>query len=179
MTSDLTVLAVARWPEPGDAAPPPLPGYVVSSFNPLVAAVADRCLRRRHGEPPTPADIGDRTAMVIVSASGDAVSQAHVHAAVGAGERVGPLFFFQSAPNSVAGHVAARWGLRGPVVCVRPIGSPRATALAQAELLFRDGDADLALLVLAEQAASHDSAEALLVTNAGASHRAMSTEGAP
>ena len=46
------------------------------------------------------------------------------------GDRVGPLLFFQSVPNAVAGHVAARWGLTGPVVCLsgrrRPgSGSPR------------------------------------------------------
>ena len=58
----------------------------------------------------------------------------------------------RSVPNSVAGHVAARWGLGGPVVCLAPTGDPRAVGTAEAELLLHDGDADRALLVLIEQA---------------------------
>ncbi|WP_371687548.1 beta-ketoacyl synthase chain length factor [Micromonospora sp. KC721] len=140
------VLAEARWPEPGDGSPPPLPGFVHSSFAPLVAAVAGRCLRRR--TPPA----GSRCAVVLVSAAGDRPSADHVRATVAAGGRIGPLFFFQSVPNSVAGHVAARWGLDGPVVCLSPTGNPRADAVAEAELLLHDGDADVALLVLVEHA---------------------------
>ncbi|KAB1142328.1 hypothetical protein F6X68_21190 [Micromonospora sp. AMSO12t] len=146
----LTVLAEAAWPEPGDGAPPPVPGYVHSSFPPLVAAVAERCLTRAYGRRPAPD--GERTAVVLVSAAGDRASAAHVRATVAAGGRPGPLFFFQSVPNSVAGHVAARWGLGGPVLCLAPTGDPRAEGTAEAELLLHDGDADRALLVLIEQA---------------------------
>jgi hypothetical protein len=118
-----TVLAWARWPEPGDGDPPPVAGFVVSAFNPLVAAVADRCLRRRHGRRPAPARPGADTAVVLVSASGDRASAEHVGRVVAAGERPGPLLFFQSVPNSVVGHVAARWGLGGPVVCLCPVAA--------------------------------------------------------
>ncbi|MEU5942179.1 beta-ketoacyl synthase chain length factor [Micromonospora sp. NPDC047548] len=144
------VLAEARWPEPGDGPPPALPGFVHSPFHPLVAAVADRCLTRRYG--PRPAPAGTRCALVLVSAAGDRPSGAHVRATVAAGGRVGPLFFFQSVPNSVAGHVAARWELDGPVVCLSPTGDPRADGTAEADLLLYDGDADEALLVLIEEA---------------------------
>lgn len=129
---------------------PPVPGFVHSDFAAVVAAVADRCLSRRYGEGPLPA--GNRTAVVLVSASGDRASAEHVRATVAAGGRVGPLFFFQSVPNSIAGHVAARWGLDGPVVCLSPTGEPHADGTAGAELLLYDGDADQALLVLIEQA---------------------------
>ncbi|WP_432953716.1 beta-ketoacyl synthase chain length factor [Micromonospora haikouensis] len=148
----LRVLARACWPEPGDAAPPTLPGFVHSQFSPVVAAVADRCLTRRHGERPAPEPAGGRTAVLLVSAAGDRASADHVHATVAAGGRPGPLFFFQSVPNSVAGHVAARWGLGGPVVCLAPTGDPLAEGTAEAELLLSDGDADEALLILIEQA---------------------------
>ncbi|MFE9202299.1 beta-ketoacyl synthase chain length factor [Micromonospora sp. NPDC007230] len=160
-TSGLRVLAEARWPEPGDGSPPPVPGFVHSAFPPLVAAVADRCLTRRHGARPVPA--GTRTAVVLVSASGDRASAEHVRATVAAGGRIGPLFFFQSVPNSVAGHVAARWGLDGPVVCLSPTGQPRADGTAEAELLLYDGDADEALLVLIEQAPDGTPGEATAV----------------
>ncbi|MFC8849692.1 MULTISPECIES: beta-ketoacyl synthase chain length factor [unclassified Micromonospora] len=148
----MRVLARARWPEPGDAAPPTLPGFVHSQFSPVVAAVADRCLTRRHGDRPAPEPAGGRTAVVLVSAAGDRASADHVHATVAAGGRPGPLFFFQSVPNSVAGHVAARWGLGGPVVCLAPTGDPVAEGTAEAELLLSDGDADEALLIVIEQA---------------------------
>ncbi|MFC0006512.1 beta-ketoacyl synthase chain length factor [Micromonospora siamensis] len=142
------VLARAAWPEPGDAAPPPLPGFVHSPFHPLVAAVAQRCLSRRpEGTAP-----GERTAVVLVSARGDRPSAEQVRTAVAGGARVGPLFFFQSVPNSVAGLVAARHGLRGPVVCLAPTGDPQADGTAEVDLLLYDGDADEALLVLIEQA---------------------------
>ncbi|MCX4390679.1 beta-ketoacyl synthase chain length factor [Micromonospora peucetia] len=146
----LTVLAEAAWPEPGDGAPPRVPGYLHSSFPPLVAAVAERCLTRAYGRRPAPD--GERIAVVLVSAAGDRASAAHVRATVAGGGRPGPLFFFQSVPNSVAGHVAARWGLGGPVLCLAPTGDPRAEGTAEAELLLHDGDADRALLVLIEQA---------------------------
>ncbi|SCF22573.1 Beta-ketoacyl synthase, N-terminal domain [Micromonospora viridifaciens] len=159
------MLAEARWPEPGDGGPDPVPGFVHSVFAPLVVAVAERCLARRYGRRPAPA--GNRTAVVLVSASGDRASAEHVRATVAAGGRVGPLFFFQSVPNSVAGHVAARWGLDGPVVCLSPTGDPRADGIAEAELLRYDGDADEALLVLVEQAPDGTPGEAVAVLLGG------------
>ncbi|MGW5673336.1 beta-ketoacyl synthase chain length factor [Micromonospora sp. NPDC003776] len=154
-------VAEGRWPEAGDGAPPGVPGFVHSDFAPVVVAAADRCLSRHYGEGPLPA--GNRTAVVLVSASGDRASARHVRAAVAAGGRIGPLFFFQSVPNSVAGHVAARWGLDGPVVCLSPTGEPRAEGTAEAELLLYDGDADQALLVLIEQASDGTPSTAVAV----------------
>lgn len=159
----LRVLAEAHWPEPGDDAPPTVPGFVHSTFPPLVVAVADRCLTRRYGTAPAPTQPGARTAVVLVSASGDQASATHVHDTVARGGRPGPLFFFQSVPNSVAGHVAARWGLGGPVICLSPVADPAADAAAEAELLLHDGDADEALLVLIEQTAHGDHAVAVLL----------------
>ncbi len=159
------MLAEARWPEPGDGAPAAVAGFVYSGFAPLVVAVADRCLGRRYSERPLPA--GNRTAVVLVSASGDRASAEHVRATVAGGGRVGPLFFFQSVPNSVAGHVAARWGLDGPVVCLSPTGDPRADGLAEAELLRYDGDAHEVLLVLVEQTSDGTPDEAVAVLLGG------------
>jgi 3-oxoacyl-(acyl-carrier-protein) synthase len=156
--AELETLAEAQWPEPGDVEVPQLPGFVLSPFNPLVAAVVDRCLSRRFGGPPAPPDDAGRIATVVVSAGGDAVSAQHVAATVDSGARVGPLFFFQSVPNSIAGHVAARWGLTGPVVCLCPTGDPMADGLAEAALLIGDGDADAALVVLVESGLRDDAA---------------------
>jgi 3-oxoacyl-(acyl-carrier-protein) synthase len=89
-------------------------------------------------------------------------SAVHVAHAVDSGGRVGPLLFFQSVPNAVAGYIAARWGLTGPVVCVASAEAGMDVAAA----LIEDGDAEEALVVLAEQAGTageRDSASAVLV----------------
>ncbi|MET7426425.1 beta-ketoacyl synthase chain length factor [Dactylosporangium sp. NPDC005555] len=163
----LDVAAAADWPEPGDEELPKLAGFVHSTFNPLVAATAGRCLQRRAESAPSAV-----TAIVLVTSTGDVASAAHVAAAVDTGGRVGPLFFFQSVPNAVAGHVAARWQLTGPVVCVDSTDA----GLTVARLLLADGDADEVLVILLEQAAapeaitgtSHDTASAVVVVERGA-----------
>jgi hypothetical protein len=155
----LVMMARARWPEPGDpAAPPAIAGFVVSTFSPMVAAAAERCLRRAPAVP-------RRTAVVVVTARGDVTSAVHVAAAVDTGARIGPLLFFQSVPNAVAGHLAARHNLDGPVVCLSPIADDADDALveglAEAALLIDDADADGALVVVADQ--DPDTALAVLV----------------
>jgi 3-oxoacyl-(acyl-carrier-protein) synthase len=167
VAAGLTVLASSTV----DDEPPPLAGFIVSSFSPLVAEAAERCLRAFHGEPPVVPARGARTALVIASPTGDVASAVHVAASVDAGTRVGPLLFFQSVPNAVAGYVAARWGLAGPVVCVSPAGDPMAEGLDVAVLLMDDGDADEALVVVVEQggAGTRDRAAAVLVRTEGGS----------
>ena len=51
------------------------------------------------------------------------------------------------------------------MVCLSPVGDPLAEALAEADLLLHDGDADSALLILIEQSGDDrpDEAVALLV----------------
>jgi hypothetical protein len=155
----LTVLASAAWPDGDDDELPTIAGFVGSSFSPLVAHTAERCLaaagRSRHTR--------THTAVVLLSPLGDIAGAAHLADAVDGGGRVGPLLFFQSVPNAVAGHVAARWGLTGPVVCLSDAAGMDAVAL-----LLADGDADEALVVLAEQGTqpSGDRAAAVLVRTA-------------
>jgi hypothetical protein len=102
---------------------------------------------------------------VIVTGYGDVASAAHVAAAVDAGARVGPLLFFQSVPNAVAGHIAAGHGLDGPVVCLSPMAADAdgamAEGLAEAALLIDDANLDAALVVVADQ--SPDVAYAVLL----------------
>lgn len=151
-----------RWPAREE--PPALPGFVGSSFSPLAAAVAERCLEQSTGT--------GTTGVLLVSRSGDEQSARHVRQVVEAGDRLGPLYFFQSVPNSVAGYIAARWGLDGPVACLHPVADPRAEGLAQAALLIADGDADRVLVLLVEQ--EPDGAAALLVSRVSSSAALMS-----
>jgi hypothetical protein len=156
----LTVSLSASWPETDtDAEVAPLAGFIESNFSPLVAEVAGRVLRGRD-QPQAP---GTVTAIVIVTALGDVTSAARVAAVVDAGGRVPPLLFFQSVPNAVAGYLAARWQLTGPVVCVSGTGA----GLDVAALLIGDADADEALVVRADLAVTgggRDHAAAVLVT---------------
>jgi hypothetical protein len=142
----LTELAEARWPD--GQVPAPIPGFVISEFSPRIAAVAETCLRSAHGHAPVGPDRGERTAVVLASVDGDTAIAAAVAEAVDTGRRVSPLLFFQSVPNAVAGHIAARWGLAGPVVCTSPCADPFDDVVELAGLLFDGGDADEALLVL-------------------------------
>ncbi|MFD7988600.1 hypothetical protein ACFV4M_35220 [Kitasatospora indigofera] len=77
--SRLRILAEGRWPGPEAlddsdraAAPalPPLPGFAASSFNPLVAETAERCLRAHFGPADAPDRAPSRTALLL--ANGDA-----------------------------------------------------------------------------------------------------------
>lgn len=167
MTSQPVVLRECRWPNGPDEPLPTLPGYVLSTFSPLVAAVADGCLTEHYADPAASPASRQRTAILLVSSGNDLVSAEHVRGKVAAGRRLGPLFFFQSAPNSVLGQVSSHWGLGGPVVCISPVGDPLADALAEAALLLADGDADEVLAILVEQgdgaAGSADRAHALLL----------------
>ncbi|MFE2345177.1 hypothetical protein [Kitasatospora cineracea] len=148
--SPLRTLATVHWP-PGEP-PPPLPGFSASAFNPLVAAVAERCLAAGYGEPGEPR----RTGLLLASAGGDRATALAIGTGA-AGHRMPPLLFFQSNPNAVLGHVAARWGLTGPVVAISPPeaaapGEVPPDALELAALLLADGDADQVLVIAAEQA---------------------------
>ena len=182
----LRILAESRWPAPDDPVglePPPLPGFTASSFNPLVAATAERCLRAHFGTDPGTNAVPGRTALLLSSRSGDRATALAIDTAAASDRRMPPLLFFQSNPNAVLGHIAARHRLTGPVVAVSPgpgpdtavHGTVPADALALAELLLADGDADLVLVIAAEQAdpaegsplpEHRDRAAAVLVTTA-------------
>jgi Beta-ketoacyl synthase, N-terminal domain len=156
----LTVCSSASWPETGsDGEVPALAGFIESNFSPLLAEVAARALRGRA----QPQGSGKVTAIVMVTALGDVTSATRVAAAVDAGRRVPPLLFFQSVPNAVAGYLATRWHLTGPVVCV----SGTRAGLEVAAALIDDADADEALVVRVDLAVTDDDrdrAAALIVT---------------
>lgn len=167
----LSVFAQACWPEAGVAEPAPLPGFVFSSFSPLVAATAARCLAAWYGSAPPPPQEAERVAVILTSVRGDVAIARAIAQSVDGGGRISPLLFFQSVANAVLGHITSRWGLGGPVLCTSPVGDPAADAMALAADVLADGDADAALIVLAEPACApdeQDRAHALLVRADGA-----------
>jgi hypothetical protein len=172
----LTLLAQAHWPEQADVHLPAIPGFVESSFSPLIAVVADRCLSEHRaaaaagGTARWQESDADATAIVLVTTHGDVGTAAAVAAAVDTGRRVPALLFFQSVPNSVLGHIAARWGLLGPIVCVCPGADPFVEAWSIVEPILAVGDAARALVIVADQGFGPtrlDEAVALLVSAAG------------
>ncbi|MGD0556766.1 MAG: beta-ketoacyl synthase chain length factor [Streptosporangiaceae bacterium] len=158
------VLAQARWPVNHGDSLPPLPGFILSSFSPLVAELAERCLRQYFRSKGADAGRARRIGIVVASTTGDIATAAAIARAVEAGRRVPPLLFFQSNPNAVAGYIAARWHLGGPLVCTIPASHGLTDALNSACLLIEDGDADAALVILADTRLPEDAAgTALLV----------------
>jgi len=174
LPATLTVLSTAQWPpaQP-DATPPPLPGFIVSSFSPTVAALAELCLAGWCPVPPLPPAAGARTAIILTSVRGDLAIARAIADSVDAGRRMSPLLFFQSVANAVLGHITARWGIGGPVVCTSPVADPAADALALAAALLDDRDADTALVLHVEPAWTadeHDTGRAWLVRLADQEH---------
>jgi hypothetical protein len=175
----LRVVARAQWPEEGDTgAPPAVPGFVLSTFNPLVVEVVERCLRQVFSSPPIADERrASRISILLASRGGDRTTARALAEAVSRGERVPPLLFFQSNPNAVLGHVAARWGLAGPVISLSPLVAARSAGPAEAfeEVLDEGvleeavaavaaligepaGDVDEALVIAVEQGARADGA---------------------
>ncbi len=147
----LVVLARTVWPTADQDPLPGLPGFIVSSFSPLAAELAERCLRQYFGSPPADRSRAEHTAIVLASTTGDIATAVAVAQAVDQGRSVPPLLFYQSNANAVAGYVAARWGLAGPVVCTIPASHGLTDALEVATLLIEGGDAAAALIILADQ----------------------------
>ena len=114
-------------------------------------------------------------AIILASVRGDLAIARAIADSVDAGRRMSPLLFFQSVANAVLGHVTARWGIGGPVVCTSPVGDPATDALAVAAALLADGDADTALVVHVEPAWTgdeHDTGRAWLVRLTDHDHHA-------
>lgn len=151
---DLIVLARSAWPVRPPAALPAVPGFIVSSFSPLAAHLAELCLLRYFGRPPADPARGRQTAVVLASTTGDLATAAAVARSVDSGRPVTPLLFYQSNPNAVVGHIAARWGLEGPVTCTIPARRGLADAMDSAGLLIAGGEAEAALVILADQGLS-------------------------
>ncbi|HEY2578263.1 MAG TPA: hypothetical protein VGI74_18315 [Streptosporangiaceae bacterium] len=162
----VVMLARAEWPASAGDELPSIPGFILSSFSPLVVEVARRCLSLYFGAAPADPVRGERTAVVLASSTGDIATATAIAAAVDEGRRVQPLLFFQSNPNASVGYLTARWGLAGPVVCTLTGGDAMSDARHCATLLIEGGDADAALIILADQArdpAQRDHGAALLI----------------
>ncbi|MFJ3914126.1 beta-ketoacyl synthase-like protein [Streptomyces sp. 2132.2] len=158
MTATLTprVVAAARVsPHTEDVELPGVPGFVVSSFNPLVRETVRRCL----GEPGTLAapnrltgPYPDSTAIVLATVAGDATTSDVASQKLVSGRVHNPLLFFQSVTTSILGHLTIEYGITGPVSCIAADSGVGEQALDAAELLLRDEDIDQVLVIAVELA---------------------------
>jgi hypothetical protein len=149
--NDPAVLSRADWDAKSGPELPGIAGFIISSFSPLAAYLAEQCLRGFFGAHPVDPDTGTRIALVLASASGDIGTATAIADALDAGRRMPPLLFYQSNPNAVAGHIAARWGLAGPVLATIVAGDALADATDCATRLIEDGEAAAALVIVANQ----------------------------
>lgn len=129
---------------------PPAGRFTGSDFAPLVVAVADRCLRLRHGPPPLPRPYGERTALILATVRGDTATLDAVARAAAARTPVPKPYLATSVPTAAPGHVAVEWGLTGPVLSVTPMRSPVEDGLELAAQLIAVGDAAEVLLITAD-----------------------------
>ncbi|MFI1890531.1 beta-ketoacyl synthase N-terminal-like domain-containing protein [Streptomyces jumonjinensis] len=142
---------------------PGVPGFVVSSFNPLVRETVRRCL----GEPGTPdapnpltGPYPDSTAIVLTTVAADATTSDTASQKLVAGRVHNPLLFFQSVTTSIVGHLAIEYGLTGPIHCIAADDGADTTALQASELLLLDDTIDQVLVIGVELAANPRTAAA-------------------
>lgn len=172
----LVARSTARWPqEPPHQDLRQVAGFAGSRMAPLVVRVAELCLTRGLSEPesePVSPAVQERrlnTGILLVTGRGDIENGVSVARAVDRRERVSPLAFFQSVPNSVLGHLTQRWGLGGPVLCTSPAADGREEALRVSAELIESGEAAEMLAICAEQACAQgedDIAQAFLLAPA-------------
>lgn len=140
---------------PGDPELPVVPGFVASTFNPLVREAVRRCV----GEPsegggnPLVGPYPDTTAVVLATVAGDATTSDLASRNLVSGRVHNPLLFFQSVTTSILGHLTIEYGLTGPVSCVAVDDGLAERAWHTAELLLEtEPELDQVLLIGVELA---------------------------
>ena len=118
----------------------PVPGFIESAFNPLVNAVAHRCLVDRPGD-------GSRTAIVLGSVVGDSTTTDLASTLMVGGQVGNPLLFMQATPNAVLGWLSKEFGVTGPLVALSATEDLGSALLDAAAVLLDDPELDRVLVV--------------------------------
>ncbi|MCP2163655.1 hypothetical protein [Goodfellowiella coeruleoviolacea] len=124
---------------------PAVPGFVESTFNPLVHEVARQCLTGR-------VRAGAGTAVVLASVMGDATTTDLASQLLVAGQVHNPLLFMQATANAVLGFVSREFGITGPMSVLSPPDGLAVPLLLTADLLLADPELDRVLLLGVELA---------------------------
>ncbi|TCO59345.1 ketosynthase [Actinocrispum wychmicini] len=117
---------------------PPIVGFAISRFGPLVHAVATACLGPTGAPDNHVGRYGAGTAIVLATMYGDAVTVDTATQWAVAGNLSNPLLFFQSVSTSILSHLTRRYGIHGPLTCISAIHDPAGDALRVADALLDD-----------------------------------------
>ncbi|GGP84035.1 beta-ketoacyl synthase N-terminal-like domain-containing protein [Streptomyces melanogenes] len=150
----------------GDGKAPRLPGFVASPFAPLVYDAVRRCLGAPDSEDSPVAHRGERTAIVLGSLAGDAVTADLAGEKVACGGVAEPVLFHQTVTTAVLGVIARDYRITGPVTCVSAVRDTGAALLDSAALLLEAQEAEQVLAVLVELAAGPRTLAALAAPTA-------------
>jgi hypothetical protein len=140
----------SQWDPARPSGARPIPGFIESSFNPLVYAAVRRLFDSGAFRG------GDKTALLLGSMFGDATTTDLASRLLIQGKPDNALLFYQSVVNSVVGYIARDMGISGTTLC-QSGGGLTSMLLEQASLLLASGDANQVILVGAEVAGSEKS----------------------
>lgn len=125
----------------------PVPGFVESTFNPLIHEVARRCLAERPGD-------GTRTALLLGSTVGDSGTTDLASRLMIGGQVSNPLLFMQATANAILGYLSKEFGITGPLIAMSALTDLGSALLDTANILLDDEELDRVLVVGVEQAGS-------------------------
>lgn len=125
----------------------PVPGFVESTFNPLVHEVAQRCLAERPGD-------GTRTALLLGSTVGDSGTTDLASRLMIGGQVSNPLLFMQATANAILGYLSKEFGITGPLIAMSALTDLGSALLDTANVLLDDEELDRVLVVGVELAGS-------------------------
>lgn len=125
----------------------PVPGFVESTFNPLVHEVARRCLAEQPGD-------GTRTALLLGSTVGDSGTTDLASRLMIGGQVSNPLLFMQATANAILGYLSKEFGITGPLIAMSALTDLGSALLDTANILLDDEELDRVLVVGVEQAGS-------------------------
>lgn len=125
----------------------PVPGFVESTFNPLVHEVARRCLAEQPGD-------CTRTALLLGSTVGDSGTTDLASRLMIGGQVSNPLLFMQATANAILGYLSKEFGITGPLIAMSALTDLGSALLDTANILLDDEELDRVLVVGVEQAGS-------------------------
>ncbi|AHH95624.1 hypothetical protein GCM10010174_78130 [Kutzneria viridogrisea] len=133
---------------------PAVPGFIESTFNPLVHHVATNCLAGQ--------DIpGDRLAVVLGSLVGDCTTTDLASRLLVQGQVHNALLFMQATANAVLGYLSREFDITGPLLALSTMDGMDDELLDTAELLLADPGLDAVLVLGVELVPTERAAHAL------------------
>nr|AKC92647.1 putative chain length factor [Amycolatopsis sp. SANK 60206] len=126
---------------------PPVAGFAISRFGPLVHAVASACLEPVGGAGNHVGPDGARTAIVLATVFGDVTTVDTANRAVAADQRPDPVLFFQSVTTSILSHLTRQYGIEGPLISISAVPDPASNALLLADSLLDDHELHQVLVI--------------------------------